>query len=91
MFCEEEKFSSAEHGGKLFIAIADFVFTRRGRSGTYPIFITDLELSNRFKNQRGIENQQTIHLLNYKKRIEQQLTRALRHDVSTVSKMAASM
>lgn len=81
IFCEDEEFSSAEHGGRLFIAIAEYVFARRGRAEKYPIYITDLELSNRFRQQRKIDTSQTIHVLNYKKRIEFELTRALRVDL----------
>lgn len=91
VFCEDEEFSSVEHGGRLFVSIAEHILARRGKNETYPIYITDLELSIRFKNQRGIDNQQTIHLLNYKKRIERQLTRALQHDLSAGEKIAAAM
>jgi len=82
IFCEDEEFSSAQFGGRLFIAIAEHILTRRGNAETYPIYITDLELSNRFKKYRNIDTLQTIHVLNYKKRIEQQLTRALRFDLA---------
>ncbi len=89
IFCGDEQFSSIEYGGKLFIAIAAFIFNHRRNFETYPIFITDLELSNRFKAVHAIDNQQTIHLLNYKKRIEQKLTRALRDNLpNTVSSAA---
>jgi adenylate cyclase class 1 len=82
IFCGDEEFSSAEHGGRLFVAIAEYVFARRGGAEKYPIFITDLELSNRFRQHRQIDTLQTIHVLNYKKRIEYELTRALHVDVS---------
>jgi adenylate cyclase class 1 len=91
IFCEDEEFSSAEHGGRLFIAIAEYVMTRRGNAETYPIYITDLELSNRFKKFRNIDTLQTIHVLNYKKRIEQQLTRALRVDLMESKKTQISV
>lgn len=81
IFCEDEEFTSAEHGGRLFVAIAEYVFARRGKAEKYPIFITDLELSNRFRQHRQIDTLQTIHVLNYKKRIEYELTRALHVDV----------
>ena len=71
--------------------IAEFILAKRGDSADYPIYITDLELSNRFKNHRGIDTQQTIHLLNYKKRIEYQLTRALRDNSPATSPMVAAI
>ncbi len=82
MFCEEEKFSSLEHGARIFAEIAAFIYACRGNSETYPIYITDLELSNRFKSMHAGGDQTTIQLLNYKKRIEQHLTQALRDNVS---------
>ena len=91
MFCEDVEFSSTEHGGRLFIVIAEFIFARRGYLETYPIYITDLELSNRFRAHRSIDNQQTSHLLNFKKRIEDQLTRALRDDISTTPQKVTAM
>ena len=82
IFCEDEEFSTNVYGGRLFVAIAEFILGRRANAEAYPIYISDLELSNRFKDQRGIVSQQTIHLLNYKKRIEDELTRALHIYVS---------
>ena len=85
IFCEDEEFSSTEYGGRLFVAIAEFVYRRRGRAERYPIHITDLELSNRFRQQRKIDEVQTIHVLNYKKRIEHELTRALQVDLRSTA------
>lgn len=90
IFCEDEEFSSAEHGGRLFVAIAEYVFARRGKAEKYPIFITDLELSNRFRQHRQIDTLQTIHVLNYKKRIEYELTRALHVDVPDAPRVLRS-
>lgn len=90
IFCEDEEFSSTEHGGRLFVAIAEYVFARRGRAEKYPIFITDLELSNRFRQHRQIDTLQTIHVLNYKKRIEYELTRALHVDVPDTPRVLRS-
>lgn len=90
IFCEDEEFSSTEHGGRLFVAIAEYVFARRGRAEKYPIFITDLELSNRFRQHRQIDTLQTIHVLNYKKRIEYELTRALHVDVPDAPRVLRS-
>jgi adenylate cyclase class 1 len=90
IFCEDEEFTSAEHGGRLFVAIAEYVFARRGKAEKYPIFITDLELSNRFRQHRQIDTLQTIHVLNYKKRIEYELTRALHVDVADTPRILRS-
>lgn len=77
IYCNHQEFSTWEHGGSLFVEVAKFVHARRSAGETYPIYITDLDLSTRFRNQVGIQSLRPYDLLNYKKRIEYQLTRAL--------------
>ncbi|MBX9607688.1 MAG: class I adenylate cyclase [Gammaproteobacteria bacterium] len=76
------EFSTWEHGGSLFVQVAEFVLSQRRLGEVYPIYITDLDLSPRFRKQIGIESLRPLDLLNYKKRIEFQLTRALLRDVA---------
>ena len=76
------EFSTWEHGGSLFMQVAEFVLSQRKLGEIYPIYITDLDLSPRFRQQIGIETLRPFDLLNYKKRIEFQLTRALLRDVT---------
>ena len=76
------EFSTWEHGGSLFMQVAEFVLSQRKLGEIYPIYITDLDLSSRFRQQIGIETLRPFDLLNYKKRIEFQLTRALLREVS---------
>ncbi len=81
IFCDEREFASREHGSVLFTAIAEFVLAERAARQRYPIYITHLDLSARFARAHGIDPRRTVQLLNYKKRIEYQLTKALRRDV----------
>ena len=77
------EFSTWEHGGSLFMQVAEFVLSQRKLGEVYPIYITDLDLSPRFRKQIGIETLRPFDLLNYKKRIEFQLTRAMLRDVKS--------
>jgi adenylate cyclase class 1 len=76
------EFSTWEHGGSLFVQVAEFVLSLRKAGEIYPIYITDLDLSPRFRKQIGIETLRPFDLLSYKKRIEFQLTRAMLRDVA---------
>lgn len=77
-----------EFGGSLFARVAEFVLAQCTRGETYPIYISDLDLSTRLRVQSDIDNLRPIHLLNYKKRIEYQLTRALRGQMAGVAAIA---
>ncbi len=71
------EFSTWEHGGSLFQQVAEYVFAQRAGTESYPIYITDLDLSTRFRIAVGVRTLRPLDLLSYKKRIEYQLTRAL--------------
>ena len=83
IFCNDREFSTLEHGGRLFTVVAQFVQSQRQSPEPYPVYITELQASTRFRKSHGIEHHQIIHLLNYKKRIEYQLTQALRTQAAT--------
>lgn len=77
-YCDNQEFSSREHGAQLFSAIAGHILaTRTSREG-YPVYITQLELSERYALHRGSVIRPTVRLLQFKKRIEYHLTKALR-------------
>ena len=76
-YLDEQEFSSTEHGNSIFNAIAAAVMKMRAGGGSYPVFITDLELSERLLVARGIEQRQTFEVLRQKLRIERQLSQAL--------------
>jgi adenylate cyclase class 1 len=76
-YLEDQEFSSGEHGVAFFDAIAVSVRSRRVSRGHYPVFITDLELSDRLLRERGLEPRHLLELLRQKLRIERQLSQAL--------------
>ena len=82
IFCGEREFTGSERDGRLFVAIAAHVLDLRANRTPYPIYITDLALSSRLEARLGVDALNTMHLLSYKRRIEYQLTRALRRELA---------
>jgi len=82
IYCNNREFSTWEHGGSLFFEVAEYVQARRRNGNCYPIYITDLDLSTRFRQQIGAQSLRPLDLLNYKKRFEIQLTRALNREAA---------
>jgi len=77
IFCGDREFSALELGEAIFEQVARHVAGQR-RSGTsYPIYITDLDLSPTMLDTDIRSGVQSIHFLNHKKRVESQLNEAL--------------
>ena len=77
IYCDGVEFSSMAHGGQLFDAVARYVLDRRQSGLTYPVYITDIDLSSALLEGQPAEELSTVVFLNYKKNIESRLTRAL--------------
>ena len=77
IFCEDKEFSLMEHGKELFNVVAEFVIKRRESGEKYPIYITDIDISRGLMGQVESDKLQTIHYLNYKRRIEDKLNQAI--------------
>jgi adenylate cyclase class 1 len=77
VYCEDQEFSSFDHGKALFREVAKYVYNRRASGEKYPIYITDLDLAPNLLGERASSNVQIIEYLNYKKRIEEALNREL--------------
>lgn len=77
MYCADREFSSQEFGDNLFKAVARYILERRASGELYPIYITDLDISRTTLGTEAASGQQTVHFLNYKKRIEKRLNDAL--------------
>ena len=88
IYCNNREFSTWEHGGSLFIEVAEYVQARRRDGSRYPIYITDLDLSTRFRQQIGAQSLRPLDLLSYKKRFEIQLTRALNREAASDDQVA---
>lgn len=77
MYCNEKEFSTLEYGDRLFQEVARYVLQQRASGQTYPIYITDIDLARGLLGVDAIQRLQTVHFLNYKKRIEARLNQAL--------------
>ena len=77
LYCDGREFSALEYGNDLFHAVARYVLSRRASGLHYPIYITDVDLPRAALGEDG-KHLQSIHFLNYKKWIEEQLNQALR-------------
>ncbi|MFA7386559.1 MAG: class I adenylate cyclase [Thiohalobacteraceae bacterium] len=77
MYCDEREFSTLEFGDRLFQEVAGYVLSKRGSGQTYPIYITDIDLARGLLGVDASQGLQTVHFLNYKKRIEARLNQAL--------------
>ncbi|RRQ21878.1 hypothetical protein [Thiohalobacter thiocyanaticus] len=77
MYCNEQEFSTLEYGERLFEEVARYILSKRASGQTYPIYITDIDLARNLLGVDTAQELQTIHFLNYKKRIEQRLNDAL--------------
>ncbi len=77
-FCDDIEFSSSEHGGEVFEAVATYIQENRSGEQDYYMYITDMELSPALLGKKMSQRVQTMELLNYKKRIEKKLNRLAR-------------
>ena len=77
IFCEDRDFSLMEHGKELFNVVAKYVVQKRASGQKYPIYITDIDISRGLMGEVESDKLQTIHYLNYKKRIEDSLNKAI--------------
>lgn len=77
VFCQNKEFSYIEYGKELFNVVANHIIKQRANGQQYPIYITDIDISRGLINQIESNSLQTIHYLNYKKRIEDKLNQAI--------------
>ena len=76
LYCERREFSTREFGQRVFERVVEHILSRRRQAAPYPVYITDIDLS-RLPVAGNAEGRLTIHYLQYKKRIERQMNRAL--------------
>lgn len=77
IFCGNREFSALEFGDQIFQRVAEHISRKRGNGGAYPIYITDIDVNPAMLGTDHVNGVQSIHFLNYKKRIESLLNEAL--------------
>ncbi len=79
IFCGNREFSALEYGNKLFGKVAEHITKKRQSGSNYPIYITDIDVNPTLLINENPEGLQSVHFLNYKKRIESLLNEALQN------------
>lgn len=70
IYCNEKEFSSLDYGNQVFHAAYQYILEFRNGAANYPVHITDIDLPLSALRLDSPELLQTIHYLNYKKKIE---------------------
>jgi adenylate cyclase class 1 len=83
IFCDKREFSALEFGDQIFQRVAEHISRKRGSGGSYPIYITDIDVNPAMLGTDNANSVQSIHFLNYKKRIECLLNEALQQALSS--------
>ncbi len=73
IYCNDNEFSSIEFGNQVFSEIAKYILGFRRSGENYPIYISDIDISYVGVGSNDESELQTIHYLNYKKKIEAKL------------------
>lgn len=73
IYCNDMEFSSIEFGNQLFHEISKYILSYRSSGENYPIYISDIDAPSSILGAVEESQLQTIHYLNYKKKIEQKL------------------
>ena len=77
LYCNGHEISSLEYGDDVYIEAARYILALRSKGETYPIYITDLDVTPRLLGVAHHERLQGIHYLHYKARIERLLNDAM--------------
>jgi len=84
LFCEDREFSNLEYGDQIYREVARHVLSLRESGETYPIYITDLDLSSALLDT-STDGVQTVHYLRYKKIIEERLMEEIKRITKTTN------
>lgn len=76
VYCDDREFSQLEYGEALFAAVAGHIASLRRHKENYPIYITDLDLSQ--LALAGTANLQTVQYLQHKEKLETAINQALK-------------
>ncbi len=73
VYCNEQTFSSIEHGDKLYNEASAYIRQERKTDDAYPVYITDIDVPLEELGVTTYAQLQTIHYLRYKQGIENKL------------------
>jgi adenylate cyclase class 1 len=73
IYCNDIEFTSIIHGNQIFEVVSNSIMAFRKNKENYPIHITEIDVPCSFLGVENDSQLQTIHFLNYKKKIETKL------------------
>ena len=74
IYCNDIEFSSVDYGSDLFLEVSRYIMDCRKSKENYPVHISDLEVPCSYLGVESNDQLQTIHFLNYKKKMEAKLS-----------------
>lgn len=78
MICNDKEFSTLELGEAFYPAVASYVLGLRAQGQRYPVYITDLALTDRVLAGFPFGQAQTMHYVRAKLKLEQRINEAMR-------------
>jgi len=72
IYVGDKEFTTVEHGRELYSSVIEYILRYRKSKKLYSVYITDVDISKALLGN-SLRNVQTIHYLNYKKQIEENL------------------
>ena len=79
IYANDKEFNSFEYGHDIYIKVAEEVINTRQKQQRYPIYITDIDLSEELKEQESQYGIQISQLLKFKQEIERRLNQAIKN------------
>ncbi|MCU7837356.1 MAG: class I adenylate cyclase [gamma proteobacterium symbiont of Taylorina sp.] len=79
IYANDKEFSSFEYGQKLYKKVAEEIVCTRQNRQRYPIYITDIDLSETLIEAEGSQSIQITQLLKFKYEIERRLNQAIKN------------
>lgn len=76
-YCDGQEFSGQSLGKQLEIVVSQYILSRRTVGDHYPVYLTDLDLSQVSDIISKQDNLQTVHYLRIKNRLESKLNQAI--------------
>lgn len=78
MICNDKEFSTLELGEAFYPAVASYILGLRAQGQRYPVYITDLALTDRVLAGFPFGRAQTMHYVRAKLKLEQRINEAMR-------------
>ncbi len=77
IYVGDQEFTTIEYGRRLYLCVIEYILRYRKSKKLYSVYITDVDISKSLLGS-SLRNVQTVHYLNYKKQIEENLNFVLK-------------